>query len=297
VNLARPAVLVVGDVMMDIVVKPEGPLVRGADRRATIRSFPGGSGANQAVWLAAEGVRVVFAGRAGRADHAEQSRLLSEAGVETALACDPDTPTGRIVSVLSPDGERSFFTDRGANDRLCRADLPDALLDRIDLVHVSAYPLFGAGPRAAVLGLLAEARRRGIPFSIDPASCSFLEEAGPERFLDWTGGARLAFPNAAEAAILTGEQAVDRQVEGLAQVYGTVVVKWGPEGAVAGDRTGRRWSAAAPAAEAVDTSGAGDAFLAGFVGAWLQGEDMDTCLHRGVQLGSRAVTFLGARPA
>jgi sugar/nucleoside kinase (ribokinase family) len=282
--------------MTDIVVKPEGPLVRGADRRATIRTLPGGSGANQAVWLAAEGLRALFVGRVGQRDHAEQTRLLAGAGVEPTLGSDADFLTGRIVSILSPDGERSFFTDRGANDRLCREDLPDSLLDGIDLVHVSAYALFGAGPRAAVLGLLAEAGRRGVPFSVDPASSSFLEEAGPERFLDWTRGARLAFPNAAEAAVLTAEASVHRQIEALAHACGTAVIKRGAEGAVAGDRSGRRWSAAAPAAEAVDTSGAGDAFLAGFLGAWLHGEDMDTCLHRAVQLGSRAVTFLGARP-
>ena len=51
-------VLVVGDVMTDIVVLPEGPIVRGSDRRAAIRSRPGGSGANQAVWLAHFGANV-----------------------------------------------------------------------------------------------------------------------------------------------------------------------------------------------------------------------------------------------
>jgi sugar/nucleoside kinase (ribokinase family) len=221
---------------------------------------------------------------------------LSEAGVEAALGWDDDLPTGRIVSILSPDGERSFYTDRGANDRLCRADLPDRLLDGIDLVHVSAYALFGAGPRAAVLELLAEAGRRGIPFSVDPASTSFLEEAGPANLLDWTRGATLAFPNTAEAAVLTGETAPERQVDALTHIYGTVVIKRGAEGAMAGDAAGRRWLARAPFVKAVDTSGAGDAFLAGFLAAWLRREEMDACLRRGVEVGARAVTFLGARP-
>ena len=58
-------VLVVGDVMTDIIVKPEGPLNRGSDRRAAIRSRPGGSGANQAVWLGAMGADVRFVARVG----------------------------------------------------------------------------------------------------------------------------------------------------------------------------------------------------------------------------------------
>ena len=63
--MSEPRVLVIGDVMTDVIVVPEGPLVRGSDRRASIRSRPGGSGANQAVWLAAAGARTSFVGRVG----------------------------------------------------------------------------------------------------------------------------------------------------------------------------------------------------------------------------------------
>ncbi len=159
-----PKALVVGDVMTDIVVRPEGPLAHRADTRATIRALPGGSGANQACWLDAEGVETRFAGRVGAADLERQAALLSASGVDARLAADDALPTGTLVTLLSPDaGERSFLTDRGANVALCRADLPHALLDGIDLLHVSGYALFEAGPRAAVRELLAEASRRNIP--------------------------------------------------------------------------------------------------------------------------------------
>ncbi len=292
----RPKVLVIGDVMVDTLVIPDGPLAHGADRRATIRVVPGGSGANQAVWLAAEGVSARFAGRVGAEDHAHQSKLLAESGIVPVLAADEKLSTGSIVTLISPDGERSFFTDRGANQNLCRADLPDSLLDERDLVHVSGYALFGAGPRTAVLDFLAEAGRRGITWAVDAASHSFLAEAGADAFLRWTRGAAICFANASEAEVLTGTSDRNAQARVLGGIYSLAVIKAGPEGAVAADRLGGRWPASAPAVDVVDPSGAGDAFLAGFLGGYLRGAEVPACLEAGVRAGAHAVTVLGGRP-
>ncbi len=291
-----PSVLVVGDVMTDIVVRPEGPIATGADTRATILMLPGGSGANQAAWLAGEGVTVRFAARVGRADHARQLAALSEHGVDARLALDEKLPTGQIVTLAWAE-ERSFLTDRGANEALCRADLPDTLLDGVDFVAVSGYVLFKPGPREAVLDLLKEANRRGIGFCVDPSSWSFLEEVGAEHFLNWTEGARICFPNKAEAATLAGSGDLDTQLTALCWHYPLVVIKHGTEDAVAAEReSGRRWSVPVPKVDAIDASGGGDAFLAGFLGAHLRGEGIEAGLRRGVELGARAATNLGGRP-
>jgi sugar/nucleoside kinase (ribokinase family) len=283
--------------MNDLIVRPEGPLVPGADRRATIRPHPGGSGANQAAWLAAAGLRAVFAGHVGRDDFQRHYNALVEAGVDPALGCDDDHPTGTVVTLLSPDGERSFLTDRGANNSLSRADLPESLLENIDLVHVSGYSLVSPGPRAAVLALTEAARARGIALTIDPASHSFLRQIGPENVLRWTDGARICFPNEAEAAVLTGTEDPEQQLGALTATYPLVVIKRGPAGAVAGTNDGQRWSAPAPAVTALDTSGAGDAFVAAFLAAWLGGVEPQRCLVPAVTAGSRAVARFGARPA
>ena len=289
-------VLVMGDVMTDILVKPEGPIALGADRRATIRLLPGGAGANQACWLAHEGVNVRFVARVGQSELARQKAIFAGYGVDARLGADDALPSGTLVTLLSPDGERSFLTDRAANLNLGRSDLPHSLLDGIDLLHVSGYALFEEVPRAAVLALLAEAKRRSIPFSVDPASYSFLQEVGAERFLDWTRGAQLFFPNADEAAVLSGEAEPQGQLAMLARLFHMVALKRGARGAVASEGE-RRWSAPAPSVEVVDTSGAGDAFLGGFVAAYLRGEGLEAALRRGVELGSLAVTMLGARPS
>jgi len=147
-------VLVVGDVMTDTIVRPEGPIVLGSDRRAEIRRRPGGSGANQAVWLAAAGADVVFAARVGATDRALLETYFRTAGVVPVLASDEDLPTGMVVTLLDPSGERSFLTDRGANLNLGPGDLPESLLDDVRLVLVSGYSFFASRPRLAVLDLL-----------------------------------------------------------------------------------------------------------------------------------------------
>jgi sugar/nucleoside kinase (ribokinase family) len=293
-----PVVLVIGDVMTDILAKPDGPIAVGADRRATVRAIAGGAGANQACWLAREGVTVRFVARVGHEDHSRQTADLAAYGVDPRLGSDLTQPTGVLVTLVSPGGERSFLTDRGANLHLQSSDLPDALLDGVNLVHVSGYALFEPGPRSAVLDFLREVERRKIPFAVDPASYSFLHEVGPTQFLDWTRKASIFFPNEDEAAVLTGETEPSGQLEALTKVYPLVVLKRGAEGATAANAArGRRWSVPAPAADVLDTSGAGDAFLGGFLGAYLRGEGVEESLRRAVTLGSLAVTMLGARPA
>ena len=286
-------ILVIGDVMTDVVVRPEGPLARGSDRRARIRFEPGGSGANQAAWLAAFGVAVDLVARVGAADVEAESARLAAAGVTPHLSGDPDRPTGRLVALIDPDGERSFYTDRGANAALGPADISDGLIARAVHIHLSGYAFFAPSPRAAVLDVM---RRAGAtPVSVDPASSEFLREAGPQAFLDWTRGAALLMPNAGEAEVLAGSADPETQCARLVARYPLVVIKRGSAGAIAAAGA-RRWRAEAPAVQAIDATGAGDAFAAAFLAAQLAGADVGTALERAVAAGARATTKIGGRP-
>jgi sugar/nucleoside kinase (ribokinase family) len=288
-------VVVVGDVMVDILVRAAGPVQVGTDTAARIRPAAGGSGANQAAWLARAGMQVVFLGRVGAADYEEQLRRLRECGVDARLGRDAEATTGTLINLISADGERSFLTDRGANSFLCADDLAVKHLEGAGWVHVSAYSLYEAGPRAAVMGFWAGAWARGLAVSVDPASSSLLREVGVERFLEWTRGAGLCVPNADEAAVLAGTEDVEAQLKFLAERYETVVIKRGAEGAVAA-RGAARWSCGAPVVEVLDTTGAGDAFLAGFLAERLRGAEMQGCLEAGVKAGSAATLQMGGRP-
>ncbi|PXA99164.1 ribokinase [Nostoc sp. 3335mG] len=289
-------VLVVGDVMTDVIVRPEGPIVPGSDRRAAILSRPGGSGANQAVWLGAAGVPVVFAARVGAADLVQHEAHFRAAGVTPVLAGDDRLGSGVLVTILDPGGERSFLTDRGANLNLCAADLPDSLLEGVGLVLVSGYSFFASGPRAAVQSLLDRARRRQVPIAIDPASTGFLAEVGPRSFLGWVGQADWLFANESEAEMLAETVDPDEQLQVLGGQFRHVVIKRGPFGAVLGGRDGAIASRPAPIVRVIDTTGAGDAFAAGFIAALLVGGAPERCLEAGIANGAKAVQQLGGQP-
>jgi sugar/nucleoside kinase (ribokinase family) len=293
--LARaPVILVIGDVMTDLLVRPEGPLAVGSDRRASIEARPGGSAANQAVWLAHFGLDVRFVGRVGASDHAAQIAMFRESGVEARLIADAERETGRLIALIDPSGERSFLTDRGANDGLCEDDVPDALIAGADLIHLSGYSFVAESVRLAMRRVIE--RADDVPVSVDPASAEFLREMGPANFLAWTRGAQICFPNADEAAALSGSHNREAQVAVLAQHYPLVVVKRGAEGCEAAAGA-KRWRAPAPSVQAIDTTGAGDAFVAGFLAARLVGAAMEECLARAAAAGAAVTQFIGGRPA
>lgn len=290
-------ILVVGDVMTDVIVVPEGPIVKGSDRRATVRSRPGGSGANQAVWLGAMGADVLFAARVGASERAHYESHFRALGVVPALAGDDTQPTGALVTIVDTDGERSFLTDRGANLNLCTEDMPASLLDGVSMIMVSGYSFFAPGPRQAVQALFAAAKAAGVAIAIDPASVGFLHEVGAESFLEWTVDANWIFANEAEAEALTGFAEFEAQVMALGQRFNTVVIKRGRFGAVIGGQHGVRVSLPAQQVEAVDSTGAGDAFAAAFIAAYLAGEDESAALAKGIMAGAKAVQNIGGQPA
>ncbi len=279
--------------MTDVIVRPEGPVARGSDRRASITVQPGGSAANQAAWLASCGAGVDFVARVGAADFERETARFKAMGVTPHLVGDPVHETGRLIALIDPDGERSFLTDRGANEALEAYDISDALIANACHISLSGYSFFTPSTRAAVLDVMR--RAGGKPISVDAASAEFLREVGADNFLAWTQGATILFPNEEEAAVLAGSTDPETQGERLAKHYPIVVIKRGAAGAEALDG-GRRWCVNAPKIEAVDTTGAGDAFVAGFLAARLSGADIPIALERAAAAGAIASTIVGGRP-
>ncbi|HEX7106067.1 MAG TPA: PfkB family carbohydrate kinase [Acidothermaceae bacterium] len=288
-------VLIVGDVIDDIVVRPSSPTVVDSDTVSHITRSPGGSGANQAAWLGSLGTPVRFVGRVGRADVERHHAALTSFGVQPILIPDDEAPTGAIVIVLGERGERNMYTDRGANARLSAADLPLSVLDDIELLHVNGYALFSEDARQAMLRLIAESRRRGVQITVDPCSAAFLPEAA--RFLDWTEGAAVCFPNLDEAAVLTGRADADAAARALAAHYPIVVLKLGARGVVVARRGETPVRLAAHTSDVKDTTGAGDALCAGFLAARLRGQDPIEAAAAGLRAAAAAVSIAGGRPS
>ena len=291
----RP-VVIVGDVIDDIVVTPLSDVVHDTDNHSRIRYVAGGSGANQAAWLAHLGVPVRFVGRVGARDVDRHRGALEALGVSVFLAGDDEVPTGTIVVLVDPGGGRTMYTDRGANLRLSASDIPDGVLDGAAWLQVNGYPLFADGPRAALLDLIAEARSRGIPFSVDPCSATFLTEAGVSAFLAWTRGATICFPNSDEGLVLTGRADPFEAAAALAEIYPVVALTIGADGVVVCTADFGPTLLPTDAHVAGDATGAGDAFCAGFLAAWLAGESPMEAAQAGLASAAQAVTVVGARP-
>lgn len=287
--------LVIGDVVDDIVVRPLGPVNHASDTDAEIRRTDGGSAANVAAWLGHLGADVRFVGRAG-VDGADRHRAsLAAYGVDARVTADPDLPTATLVATLDGTAERTMYVDRAANARLCAEDLPTGVLDGIDWLHLTGYSLFDDGVRPVVLELAARARTAGIGVSVDPSSEGFLIRCGADTFLEWVGDVDLLFPNLDEGRLLTGVGTPTEVAAALARRFGGVVLTQGAEGATYADDSDVRSVAALPA-DVVDTTGAGDAFAAGFLTAWTTSRDAGRALDAGTAAASRAVIRIGARP-
>ena len=303
--------LVIGDANPDLVLRGgDVEPAFGQQERIVEQGFMvlGGSAAITAAGAARLGLRTALAATVG--DDALGRFVLEElaaAGVETtAVRVLPATSTGISVALSRPD-DRAILTARGALAAHDPGGVPDDLLRRARHVHI-ASPFLQPLLRDGLAPLIARARAAGATVSLDPGW-------DPEE--RWSTVARAAvaadllLPNEQEAAhlaaALSGVGAAD-PASGLpaprtaAAVLGSggalVVVKSGADGALA-VRDGRVIRAASYRVDAVDTTGAGDSFDAGFLVGWLGGADLADCLALGCACGAlstRRAGGIGGQP-
>jgi sugar/nucleoside kinase (ribokinase family) len=277
-------VVVIGDLLVDVIARPEGPLRVGSDTAASVRLGGGGSAANTACWIAATGGRATLLAAVGDDALGVVARDdLAAAGVDLVGPVLAGVPTGTCVVIVDPSGERTMLPDRGANEHLPASAVAPALAGAA-WAHVSGYALLHPGSRAAGVAALAA----GVPTSVDAASSGPLRDLGAAAFRDLIAGADLLFANADEVDALGGLGAA------LATA-GAVVLKRGPDGATWTDGTTTIDVPAVPA-DVVDTTGAGDALAAGFLTALVAGADPRTALDAGTRLAAHVISQLGARP-
>jgi ribokinase len=289
--MSAPKILVVGDIAWDVLMRPSGELVWGADVFGRVDLFPGGSAANVAVWATRGGAAVSLVGQVGEDLLGELMRAhLSSEGVARFVQTVPGGHTMRIGVVIRQDAEHAFVTDHSHPLRLSQADLPHALLDGVDAVFLNGYAVFMAGTAAFAADLLAEARRRRILVAFDPSSFSLIRHYGASRLLDEIGPLDVLLANEEEARTLLG----GGDLSGLLSRAALAVIKRGGDGAIA-LRPGQQLAAAAEPIVVADTTGAGDAFDAAFLVEYLEHRDLARALAAANRLGGHVASRLGAQ--
>lgn len=270
-----------GDVLLDVIVLIGEPLAPGGDVRASNRAGAGGQAANVAAWAAELGAEARCIAKRGDDPAGELvARELAVRGVELVGPVAAGS-TGVVVSVVR-GGDRSLASDRGVAPSLAPEEL-DAAWVECDVLHLSGYALLREPILAAALLAQRLARERGARVSVDVAAWTEIRAYGPGRFRD------LVEELAPDVLFAT-----EAEWELLGAGYLSVpvrVLKRGARGCsvVAEDA---KLDFAAVEAEAVDPTGAGDAFAAGF----LLGGSLEQAARRGLEAAARCVATVGSMP-
>jgi len=287
--------------MVDVVARLFGPLAEGSDSPGVISYVGGGSAANTAAWLTRVGESTTFIGAIGD-DAAGQSQVesLHRLGVDVRFRVDRTRPTGTCLVLVAPTGERTMVPDPGANLALLEHDVPVDEFRSGDHLHVSGYALL-RDSRDAALHAMAKAAASGMTVSVGAASAAPLEVLGAAEFFAMVPDRAVLFANEKEAAVLLGQSGEPGEaVELAARLAGS-----GREAVVTAGSGDAAWSngeaSASMAAEPLDrpeldTTGAGDAFAAGFLAARARDAAPEVCLRDGHALAAAACRTTGGRP-
>jgi sugar/nucleoside kinase (ribokinase family) len=261
-----------GDLLVDVIVRLEGPIAEDTDTYGRTRVGAGGQGANVAAWVAELGGRARFLGKRARDPVGQLVATELEARGVEVVGPVVESGTGTVVSIAASDGKRTMLSDRGVAVDFGPDELEPAWLLGSDWLHVPVYSLARAPLRDTALGAMTAVEH----VSIDLSGTVALEEAGVGfvRELIADRVPRVVFGNEVEAALL-GELAAE-----------TLVIKRGRRGCLV-RHGGEEVAYAARPADVVDSTGAGDAFAAGFL---LGGPEL------GLEAAARCVAQTGAMP-
>ena len=288
-------ILCLGDIMLDVTAVVGAPIKQGVETRASISTQGGGAAANVASWLAVSGTSAHLIARVGD-DPAGRTVLaeLDRFGVEHSHKIIPDAHTGVVVVLVDALGERTMFPDSGANSGLSPDDLPP--LDDVTAVYLSGYPLVNPMSRQGALESLGIVNERGLPVIFDPSPVGVLLDVGLKQVREWLTMVDVVVLNEEEAHFLSGKNnPVDAAAE-LLQLTPLVVIKRGGNGALAQARGSALVQIPAIDVEVVDTTGAGDAFAAGFIKGWIAKNELVDSLQSGAELAAKCVAIVGSRP-
>ena len=254
----------------------------------------GGCANNTAIALTRLGVAAGAMGKVGTDAFGDLIlRTLTDNGVDTAgMQQAADSSTSFTFVAVASDGERTFYHYIGANGELCEVDLDWELIKQTKVLHIAGalvMPRFDGAPMANVL---QQAKAFGITTSLDTAydaTGKWMETLEP--CLPYED---MFMPSIVEAQHLTGLSEPEEMTEFLRDTYGihTIVIKMGENGSYASTPTAAHFTPAYPV-EVIDATGAGDAYVAGFLAGTIMGWDLKATATLASATGAACVTAIG----
>lgn len=291
----RHDVVTVGESLGLLVAERNGPL----QHVPTMRLGFGGAESNVAIGVSRLGGSAAWIGRLGNDSLA---RLIRRELLAEAVAVHAPEDSGDTALMLKerprPGQTRVSYYRRGqAGSRLVPQDIPEEVIAQAEVLHLTGItPALGEGPLQAMRHAAACARANGtrISFDVNHRRSLWSEEDAVQLYREFAAQADVVFAGEDEAELLTGAVGAEAQLHALVTLGARqAVVKRGPGGAVALDQEGRAVSRDALQVEVVDTVGAGDAFVAGWLHEWVCGAEAGVRLDVAVACGAAACTAEG----
>ena len=262
------------------------------------QTVSGGSAANTIAGMAALGAKCAFIGQVADDQLGDIfAHDIRAAGIRFDVAARAGEPTtGRCLIFVSPDGQRTMNTFLGASHYLPAAALDRALIEDSAYLYLEGYLWDPEEPRTAMRAAIDVARGAGrkVAFTL---SAEFVIDRHRDSFraLIADGLIDVLFANEEELKSLTEESDLDAAIAAVAKVE-TLVVTFGPEGAMAVEGGERTRVSAEPVERVVDTTGAGDLFAAGFLHGRIAGRSTEEALRLGAICAAECIGHYGPRP-
>lgn len=290
-----PYVLTFGETMALMRADQVGPLAHASTMSLGI----GGSESNVAIGLQRLGVQSVWCGRVG-ADSLGQlvEREIRAEGVDVRIAVDPTASTGLMIKERRTPGTQrvSYYRAGSAGSRIAPGDVDELLISEAALLHISGItPALSRQAGSTISYAIAAAKAAGVPVSFDLNFRANLwsREGAAGVYRDLIPLADIVFAGDDEAAIAVGTGEPEDLARRLADLGPSqAVIKLGADGALALiDRQVFRQEAVS--VEAVDTVGAGDAFVAGYLAEYVNGRGPEERLRTAAATGAFACLVPG----
>ena len=295
---SRAEILIIGAAIIDVLVRPADETVfdTGSYAAEDITMSVGADALNEATILARMGKKVRLNTVLG-ADKAGEflQKHICNCGIEMDRSCvKEELKTGINVVLVKPDGSRCFLTNpRGSLRHLRISDIQMPFPDSVQIICFASIFVFPHIKTEELFQIFSQAKKQGKIVCADMTKCKNKET--PDEMAEAFAEIDYLFPNDEEAMLFTRKTTVEEAAEAFVNAgVKHVIIKCGARGAFVRTRTEAYWAPAKEGISVIDTTGAGDSFVAGFLAALSEGKCLEECVKNANNCGARAVSVVGA---